>query len=201
MVFTLNSAAALWLLPTRLLLPAVLLGLAVLLHLRLAQRAAAHGFPKELSAAGVYTAGIWFAPLLLTGRFDPWWLVPIALHLAAALGNLIVFSLFEYPVDLLDQQGSIVRSFGVRAARRCLYAVTVASSFLAATALLLGPAELVPSIAVLTLLLWLPGVMDRRPDYFGGWARYRVVGDLAFIALALPGTFRLLFRLFSEVPG
>jgi len=196
-VAVLNTAAALWFLPARVVVPGLLLGLVVLLHLLAAQRAAAHGFPKELSAAWVYTVGIWFAPLALAGRFDPWWLVPIALHFAAALGNLIVYSLFEYPVDLLDHHGSIVCSVGESAARRCLVAITLASSLLAATALLLGPAELSPSIAVLTLLMWLPGVMDRRAGYFGGHARYRVVGDLAFVALALPATLRFLFRFFS----
>ena len=100
--------------------PALLVSAAAAVHLRMAQRRAPSRWPKEISAALTYTAGIWFAPLMLAPVIDRWAATAVAMHFLAALLNLLTFALFEKRSDILDGFSSIPGTWGDRATRVAL---------------------------------------------------------------------------------
>jgi hypothetical protein len=188
------TATALWVLPPRLLVPGLALAVAALAHLGLAQAGGHRLLPKELSAAGVYTLGIWFAPLMLAPAVDPYVLLLVGSHFLAALLNLTAFSLFEHAQDVIDGQVSLVRSWGVRHSRRMVALLTATGVAAVGAVLVLGPGSLALPAVVLLVLLAAPSTMLMHAGYYRANARYRLYGDLAFVLLALPYVVSRLFH-------
>lgn len=188
------TAAAFSVLPPRLLFPGLAVALAALAHLGLAQAAGRRLLPKELSAAGVYTLGIWFAPLMLAPAVDLYVLLLAGSHFLAALLNLTVFSLFEHAQDVMDGQVSLVRSWGVRHSRRMVSWLTATGVAAVGAVLVLGPGSLALPGVVLLVLLLAPTTMLMHAGYCRANARYRLYGDLSFVLLALPYVVSRLFH-------
>jgi hypothetical protein len=179
-------------LPGPVLLGGAALALVTLMHLVRAQGSGHRYLPKELSAALLYTAGIWFAPLLLARSIEPGlWLV-IAIHFVAALLNLMTFALFERHEDAEDRHPSIISFWGVRRTRRVVAVLTgMALVTLMATAITGAVAD-ASSITVLTLLIVAPLMLLTFESYFGVGLRYRVVGDGVFVLMILPAVMKAL---------
>ena len=177
---------ALWTLPIRLLVVGTGIGVAAAGYLILAQSQSLRFVPKEIAAAAIYTAGIWFGPYLSGRPERPGTWLLMLVHLLAALANLVVYSLFEHDSDREGLQRSLVRDWGKTGALRVLSAASIAGTLLAVAGMLAGPARLVPFHGVLLLLAQLPLAMWHMRKYFGRRQRYRVVGDLAFLAMLAP---------------
>ncbi|MCP3981258.1 MAG: hypothetical protein GY716_18310 [bacterium] len=174
------------LLPLELVVPGALLAVAAGVHLTLAQRSAARSRSKELSAALVYTVGIWFGPAALGStpvhELLPW----IVLHGLAALGNLLLFSIFELQQDRNDGNPSLPLAWGAAHVRRLVYAL---AAYATALGLVLGVTSrprVWPALAVLLVLNVVPAFMLSRRGRFESSGRYRAWGDLSFLLLALP---------------
>jgi 4-hydroxybenzoate polyprenyltransferase len=177
---------ALWLLPVRLLVVGTVIGVAATGYLVLAQTPRFRIVPKEIAAAAIYTAGIWFGPYLSGRPEQPGTWLLMLVHLLAALANLVAYSLFEGQSDRKGSQRSLVRDWGEIGAVSVLGAASVSGTLLAMAGMLVGPARLVPYHAVLLLLVQLPLAMWYGRRYFARRQRYRVVGDLAFLAMLAP---------------
>jgi hypothetical protein len=178
-------AALLWW-PRDLWPPALLVSAAAAVHLRMAQRRAPSRWPKELSAALTYTAGIWFAPLMRAPMLDRWTATTVGMQFLAALLNLLAFALFEKQSDTLDGFASIPRSWGDRATRISLIVLTTVGALIGVVALVWGPTHLGPAIVVLLLLVVLPSAMTCFATWFARNERYRLYGDLAFLLMVFP---------------
>jgi hypothetical protein len=190
MTVALPVGALLWL-PAPLLLAGGLLGLAATAHLLTARLRQAPTLPKELSAAIVYTAGIWFGPLMtMPGPIAPWTLLLAGLHLVAAASNLAVFSIFELSLDQADRQVSLVRSWGAGTTRNGVRGLTSLALATAVGGATLGPDRLVVHFVVLSLVVVTPTLLDACPRFFSGAFRYRAFGDLAFVLMSLPAWIR-----------
>lgn len=178
-------------LPRPLLFAGGLLGLASIAHVASAQTRKAPTLPKELSAAIVYTAGIWFGPLMMMpGGADPWVMLLAGLHLVAAASNLVVFSIFELSLDRADRQDSLVRSWGARTTRSGVRGLSFAALTVAVGGIGLGPDRLTSHFVVLALVVITPSILDAYRRFFGGAFRYRLFGDLAFVLMSLPAWIR-----------
>jgi len=129
------GVVVLWGLPRELLIWGGVLGLLAVFHLAFAQWTGFLYFPRELSVALIYTAGVWFGPLVLAGSvggpsdhgagpgpgptgfgagYGPWplFVALMGLFFLAAFSNLIVFSLFEREADEREAPNSLVLRLG-----------------------------------------------------------------------------------------
>lgn len=175
--------AALWWLPGRLLTGGLLAAVAAVAHLVLAQ-GDGRIVTKEISTAVIYVGAIWFGPLLVVPGPEGWAFA--ALHLLAALSNLLAFALFEERVDRLDGHASIVRSWGRPATARLLrWFTAIGVAGLLSTAVL-APAPRPAALLVLLALILIPSTMVLKHRVFAPGQRYRAVGDLAFWLMLLP---------------
>jgi len=183
-----SALFALLLFPPRVLAAGGLVAVLAVAHLAFPRRGGM--VPKELSAAAIYTAGIWFVPMISVPAIDPWVWALVVLHFLAALANLVVFSLFTLSVDVADGQTSIVRSFGASRVRTGLIWVAFSGALLAAVVVAAGPPRYTVHAAVLFLLGLTPVLLDLLKSRFTAYARYRTVGDLSFVLMAIPWLIR-----------
>jgi len=190
-VGTLGAAAALVWWPQELWPPTLLVVGAAGVHIGLAQRPGPTFWPKELSAASIYIAGIWFAPLMLAPALDRWVAALVGLHFLAALLNLLTFSLFERRIDELDGEVSIPCTWGEQVTRAVVTGLTTAGLASGSVLLVLAPPRIQPAALVVLLLVALPAGMARFPGWFEEHERYRRYGDLAFLLTVLPVWLRL----------
>lgn len=164
----------------------VLLAAATGLHLAIAQSKARRWTPKELSVALLYTAGIWYGPLLLATRRNAWtWLVA-ALHFLGVLLNLGMYAVLEEAVDRSEDSASVSRTAGAPAVRRAVVALTALGAAAAALGFSRGPVALAAAWAPLLLVVATPALLLAFPSVFVPRFRYRIVGELVFVVLALP---------------
>lgn len=170
-------------LPMPVLVAGAGVGALVVVHLVGVRRSFPRAFPKELSVAIVYGAGIWCGPLVLAARFDVWRGVALALHLAGALLYLMFYALCDRPVDAADGSPSIAVAWGSGAVRRAMDHVAAPAVVLAAIGMLAAP-DLRPAFAVLLAVLLVPVWLARVPAALAP-DRGRLA-ELALLALAVP---------------
>jgi 4-hydroxybenzoate polyprenyltransferase len=176
-------------LPYPMLATGAVLGLLAGTYVLIAQRPSPGRLPKELLAATVYTVGIWFGPCLVAAPIDRWIGLMIAAHFMSAVANLVCYSIFEFEQDRMDDQRSIVRDWGTRASYLLVALATGVGLAASAIGLFAGPRRLLPFFVVLALLVVFPMAMLCRPVTFSARARYRVLGDLAFLTMIVPAWF------------
>lgn len=157
-------------------------------HLAFPQRRGA--VSKELTAAAIYTTGIWFVPIMSVSSVGRWVWALVGLHFLAALANLVVFSLFTLPVDRFDGQTSVVRSFGESRVRRSLRWLTLVLTVIAAGVVIAGPARYALHAIALWALGLTPATMDSCRSQFSVHARFRTFGDLSFVVMVIPWLIR-----------
>lgn len=175
-------------LPPAVIFAGALVGLLVLLHLAGVRRGFPRLLPKELSVAVIYTCGIWCGPLALGMPLDRWrWLV-FALHLLAAFLYLLLYALFEMPVDRADESPSIALDRGRAPVRRLLDRLTIAGLALGVAGLLAAPA-LRAAFAALVVVVAVPALVARACAAFAYGGRYRHA-EWMFLLLALPALLR-----------
>lgn len=179
-------------LPRPLLYVGLGLGAAALLHLCFAQWTAFRRYPAEAIIALLYTAGVWFGPLL-TPPGVPRGIGPEALRSSlvlfflSAFTNLVVFSLFERETDARESPNTIVAMLGVKKSEGLLYTGLIVSLAISG-ALLRRSGESVSFWLVLLLFCVanVPLAVYATRGFFARDERYRAVCDGVFIAYALP---------------
>jgi len=183
------AAVAVATLPREVVVSGALVVAAVLVHLLLAQSRIAVGVPKEVGAAAIYAAGIWFAPLVRTDRPLPPLLALAALHASAAFLNLAAVAWFERGQDREDRARSLAVSLGRRRLRRRLrrfatgaFAFGTLGAVATARA---GPPALPAAFAILAALQVVPVALMHAARRTRRGALYRAVGDVAFLACAV----------------
>lgn len=163
-------------------------------HLTLAQWTAFKKFPREISVAVLYTAGVWHAAWL-EGGFSRGTLeaqICAALFLLAALSNLLCLSLYDFKRDEHATPNSLVIRAGRRRSGAALTALAFAGGALAGIwiiAALTGalPAHLpIWTPALLALLIATPAFVWKHPAWFRRRDLYRSVCDGVLILFALP---------------
>ncbi len=163
-------------------------------HLALAQWSAFEEFPREISVAVLYTAGVWHAALL-EGDFSRGVLEAgfcILLFVMAALSNLLCFSLYDFKRD----EGATPNSFVIRAGRRrsseLLFGLALAGALIACVWFVLALGGSLPA----RLPLWTPALMAalvaapafvwKHRKRFRKRDLYRAVCDGALLLFAAP---------------
>ncbi|MEL6805762.1 MAG: hypothetical protein AAFO91_18475 [Bacteroidota bacterium] len=138
---------------------------------------------KELGVALIYSAGVWGAPMVLCAHPIPVWCWILAgQFFMLAILNLLLFSLYEWESDTLDQHTSFVRGIGRKAAKRLCWSISALIIGLGIWIAILDPTINWPLLQLvytlmLTGLLWL--LMDE--DRFRFAERYRLLGDGVFL--------------------
>lgn len=138
---------------------------------------------KELGVALIYCAGIWGAPMVMYSNPIPIWCwILVGQFFLLAFLNLMLFSLYEWESDTLDQHTSFVRGIGRKAAKRLCWSIGVLIIILGIWLIAFNPAvnwPLIQLVYALMLggLLWL--LVDE--DRFRFAERYRLLGDGVFL--------------------
>lgn len=177
-------------LPGRVLAAGAAIALAALWHLAHAQRSGSELVPKELSAAAIYTAGVWCAPVLLAPERTAWTAFAMTLFFVAAAANLLLNALVEAGADAAAGLPSAALAWGEDATAR---AIRVAGLIVAPTAALAALAARFRFHGVFVALLVLgavPALLLRFRERVEAHERYRAFGDLAFVLAALPFALR-----------
>lgn len=186
-----GSVAAVALLPGALVVAGTLVAAGAAMHLAIAQRPTlAARFPKEVSAAAVYTAGVWCAPVLSAPARGPWTGPAIALFFVAALANLLLNGLIEADQDARDGSPSWARTFGARATESGIDLLAAGAAVTGVAAAAFVRLDLHGVFLVLAALGALPALLRRLRPHVEPFERYRALGDLAFVLAAIPVVLR-----------
>jgi hypothetical protein len=177
-------------LPRRVLAGGCVLGVLSVLHLAGAQLRCRRWIPKEFSVALIYVAGIWLGPLLLAPRTHPWAYLVAALHAVGVLTNLGMYAVIEERRDAAEDSASISRTLGGGRVRRSVDALTLLAAGAALAGAVLGPVTYEGAWAILLALVAIPALILAAPARFLPSERYRLLGELAFLLLVLPGLVR-----------
>ncbi len=177
-----------WLAPLELWVFGLGMGGLVLLHLGLVYLVGDRTswlFTKELGVGGIYSAGVWGAPLVFAwGQWSVTTLYLFGQFALMALINLLAFSLYERHIDERDGHTSFVRAIGPQQARRLIGGLAVLVVGLGGGAWTTAPATQQGSLlGVQGLFALMLGVL-LGVSYYEAWfawrERYRVWGDLVF---------------------
>jgi 4-hydroxybenzoate polyprenyltransferase len=186
-----GGGAALAFLPRAVLVAGVAVAAGAGVHLAIAQRPGwAARLPKELSAAAIYTAGVWCAPVLLAPKIAPVTWSAIALFFVAALANLLLNALMERHQDASDGAPSWALAFGERATVRAINGLAVCAACLAIACSAAAPLDLHGVFLVLLVLGVFPASLLRLRRHVEAHELYRAVGDLAFLLAVIPAVLR-----------
>lgn len=185
MVIVVADAVMIAFLPPEILKAGTILGSVVLIYLAFQRYLK---FLKELFVACLYTAGVLLPPIaMMQHDLLPVYIILIAKFFITALMNLLIFSLFDYDEDRVQQQHSFVTWFGPASTR---YSI-----------LLLGLLNIVSGVAVwefdklvagifVSMNLVLLAVLFFQRT-LGNNNSHRIVGDAVFF---IPGIYFLLNR-------
>jgi hypothetical protein len=177
-------------LPVRMLGLGLAIGALSLLHLANAQRSRPVLVPKEVSAAAVYTLGVWCAPLSAAPRVSAWALAAMGLFFLAAVSNLLVNALIEADADERDGSPSAALDWGAASTGRAILALGVATSTAALCAASLARMRFHGVFPVIAILGSVPAILFAVRGRVAADERYRVVGDLAFLLGLVPAVLR-----------
>lgn len=186
-------------LPQSLLATGAWLGAAALVHLACAQWIGFRAYPAEAVIALLYTAGIWFGPLLAaqpgtqSPASAPEIQACIALFALSAFTNLLVFSLFERETDAHETPNRMVVLLGLNASRALLYGcgllAAIPAGYLLWNSMYAAgnSSAVLPGIALLMFAaVLIPQFVYGLRNHFARDERYRAVCDGVFLLYALP---------------
>lgn len=185
-----GAVLAITALPARVLAAGAAIAAAAAAHLAYAQRPRPRVLPKEVSAAAIYTAGVWCAPVLLAPERTPWMAFAMALFFVAALANLLLNALVEARADASAGLPSAALAWGENATARAIRAGGTIVAVLAAGAALAARWRFHGVFVALLVLGIVPALLLRFRGRVEPHERYRAWGDLAFLLAALPFTLR-----------
>ena len=186
LIGTTACLVALRCLPPALLVPGLLLAFLVALYLVGSQPGRVGQRWKEPAAGLLYTAGIWYGPMVQSRGGGSWVVLCLALFAGAAIQNLLLCSLFEIAVDREEGHASFALASGPGQAERWVRGLALLGAGLAVVGTAAGPDRLRSAYAILGILAAGPLLVLSRPDWFRDGERYRIFGDLLFLLPALP---------------
>jgi len=173
------------LLPTRVLAAAPAIGALAALHMVGVRRGFPAWFPKELSVALIYSAGVWAGPLLIGTRLDLWTWAGFVLHAVAAFVYLLLYAWYEAVIDAADGSPSLAVRWGRERLGVMLTGLIVGASVVAVAAAVLAPASRRPAAWALAALVAAAWPFVRFDRFFAERRRYRYA-ELAFLVLFVP---------------
>jgi hypothetical protein len=186
----LGGALALATLPARMLGTGLAIGILSLLHLANAQRSRSFLVPKEISAAAVYTLGVWCAPLAAATRVSLWALAAMGLFFLAATSNLLLNALLESETDARDGSPSAALEWGAVPTARAIRILGAATCLAAAIAACAARMKFHGVFPVLAVLGSVPMILLALRSKVAANERYRAFGDLAFLLGLVPVVLR-----------
>ncbi|RHX93233.1 hypothetical protein DLM75_07240 [Leptospira stimsonii] len=142
-------------------------------------------FWKECSVSILYTAGVWFGPVLLTSKTKTEIGFPCLLFFLAALSNSFMNSYMERELDRKENVVSILRQISPSALKTCVF-------FLAFLGLALNffwiekQPKFIPEFLYYTFGYLIPAWIVYREDSFQKNQFYRILGEGFFILSILP---------------
>lgn len=139
--------------------------------------------PKEFMGGLIYTVGIFVAPVTApTYQFDLGIILIFTEFLTIAWMNLVLFSLMEIDVDILDGHQSIARKWGKKRVTSLINYMFLAFIILLLLSL---PMSMGQEFLNYQLLLAVMGstlyLIFLRRNFFKVRERYRIIGDAVFI--------------------
>ena len=146
-------------------------------------------FQKEVITALIYTFGIWGGPILMKGFFLEvhQWAVIFTFYLIA-LADLLIFSIIDYEIEVLDKQSTMLREIGVKGGMKGVKVIMAIAAFVSMYLLVTG--DHVYKLAASVFFVMLLGLtfLIRNRMNFKNSIIHRVVGESLFI---LPSVFLL----------
>jgi len=139
--------------------------------------------PKEFMGGLIYSAGIFIAPVTaLNYQFDLGIILIFTEFLTIAWMNLVLFSLMEVDVDILDGHQSIARKWGKKRVTSLINYMFLGFIILILLSLTMGMNQ---GFFTYQLLLAVMGstlyLIFLRRNFFKVRERYRIIGDAVFI--------------------
>jgi hypothetical protein len=162
----------------------------VVIYLASAQGVVLNWIPKEVAAGGLYAAGIWCGPLLMSASASSWAFFAAFLQAVAAILNLTSLGIFESELDRAHATRSLALRFGSVPAKALAVVLGAIFTALALGAAVTGPPEQTIAFGVLAIQVATPALMLLASGWFGGQERYRSWGDSVFFLGALPKLIR-----------
>ena len=140
-------------------------------------------FHKELIVALVYAGGIVTGPYSIKGDVSGYELIQLMIQYALlAYVNLLLFALFEYETDKLQQFSSLARTIGKTYTRYLVFICLILVLTSALINLFVWNSDTVmrDSQLIVALMTVPLGCLLTWPQYFQHEDRYRLVGDAIF---------------------
>ena len=136
-------------------------------------------FLKEFIGAVLYSAGILLPSLPVTEiKIPASVFLLIIIFALTALINLILFSWFDAPHDLLDKRSSLITVLGIQTGRKLLWGIFFLQAALMSYLLAFGDSP--GAVAVLMGMNLMLFLVFLRHHFFSVHDRYRFVGDAVF---------------------
>ncbi|MBM9502629.1 hypothetical protein JWG44_20445 [Leptospira sp. 201903071] len=147
-------------------------------------------FWKECSVSILYTAGVWFGPVLLTTKTKMEIIVPCSLFLLTALCNSFMNSYMEREVDQKENVVSILKQISPRSLKRSVFILAFLGLGLNLFWLRENP-KLLPEFLYFCFGYSIPAWIVYRESFFQKNQFYRILGEGYFILSFLPVIFRI----------
>ncbi|TGL95130.1 hypothetical protein EHQ76_17255 [Leptospira barantonii] len=171
---------------------ALIIGSFVFLHVVFAYLQVSF-FWKECSVAILYTAGVWFGPILLTeNTFAETW-IPCSLFFIAALCNSFVNSYMEREIDRKENAESILKRISPNTLKKSVYTLVAIGMGLNLFWIGKNQGSILPEFLFLSLGYWIPTQILLFENSFQKHQLYRIFGEGYFLLACVPVTVRLSF--------
>ncbi|AXR64473.1 LA_0991 family prenyltransferase-like protein [Leptospira mayottensis] len=171
---------------------ALIIGVFVILHVLFSYLQVSY-FWKECSVSILYTAGIWFGPILSTTKTQSEIWLPCCLFFLTALCNSFVNSYMEREVDQKENAESILKQISPGNLRKFVF--VLASIGMGLNLFWIGKnhGSIFPEFFYLSSGYWIPVNILIFENSFQKSQIYRILGEGYFILACLPVIFRKLF--------
>ncbi|MDV6236021.1 hypothetical protein CH379_010345 [Leptospira ellisii] len=168
---------------------ALILGIFVAIHVIMAYLQPAF-FWKECSVSVLYTAGIWFGPILTsrTGFGEIW--TPCVCFLITALCNSFMNSYMEREIDRKENMQSILKSVSPKTLGRSVHTLAVIGTCVDGFWLCKSSGSFLPEAAYFFLGYWIPSGIVFWENRFRNSQMYRILGEGYFLLALIPFTIR-----------
>ncbi|EMJ48401.1 LA_0991 family prenyltransferase-like protein [Leptospira santarosai] len=176
----------------RMIIVAVIIGVLVVLHVLFSYFQISF-FWKECSVSVLYTAGIWFGPILSTTKRQSEIWPPCCLFFLTALCNSFVNSYMEREVDRKENAESILKRVSPGGLRKSVFVLAGIGTGLNLFWIGKNHGTIFPEFFYLSLGYWIPVNILIFENSFQKNQIYRILGEGYFILACLPVIFRKLF--------
>ncbi|UOG61193.1 LA_0991 family prenyltransferase-like protein [Leptospira noguchii] len=172
------------------LLVALAIGIFVAIHLVCSYFQVSF-FWKECSVAILYTAGIWFAPILSTSKTD--WKIWCGLFFLTTLCNSFVNSYMEIEMDRKENAESILRWVSQKTLKKSVITLSGIGTVFNLIWLYKNQWAILPEFFYLSFGYLIPVNILFFESFFQKKQLYRILGEGTFILACIPVIFRKLY--------